>query len=420
MQISTKSDLVIIQQQYHVETRYKKKADKVHSANVLKPTEDESGEESDWKKKIYEKLELHKHKKNKMPKNMYMPHIKPKFSGVACDVWLTSERIEQLQIDESIMPQEWAFLLKVLFTRELALMWNWEKKKTFHSEICSSVRVQTVNHKSWQKKNIPISQALKSATQHILQDHMRYQVAEYYDELYCNTWFLVKKKNEDYHLIITVVPLNTVTLKDVNLSSSADEFSEEFSDMMVAFLLDLFSEYDQIELHPESRDLTAFHTFIGLLQMWTVPQEWINAVQIFMCVMKQILVDISEDCDVFLDDISVKGPISRYDEEKVLSEVHCFMFEHLQSLSWILYNIELVRDSVAAEKCYFLVEAMKIVGFVCDFNDWHPEKTKIIKILDWPFCTTVYKVHAFVGTCDYYHVWVVWFVMIADSLYCLC
>ena len=66
--------------------------------------------------------------------------------------------------------------------------------------------------------------------------------------------------------------------------------------------------------------------------MQTVPQEWINAVQIFMHVMKQILVDISEDCDVFLDDISVKGPISRYDEEKVLSEVHCFMFEHLQSL----------------------------------------------------------------------------------------
>ena len=75
----------------------------------------------------------------------------------------------------------------------------------------------------------------------------------------------MKKKNGDYCLIITVVPLNTVTLKDTNLSSSADEFSEEFSDMTVAFLLDLFSEYDQIELHSESRDLTAFHTFIGLL-----------------------------------------------------------------------------------------------------------------------------------------------------------
>ena len=81
----------------------------------------------------------------------------------------------------------------------------------------------------------------------------------------------MKKKNGDYCLIITVVSLNTVTLKDVNLSSSADEFSEEFSGMAVAFSLDLFSGYDQIELHPESRDLTAFHTFIRLLWMQTVP-----------------------------------------------------------------------------------------------------------------------------------------------------
>ena len=87
-----------------------------------------------------------------------------------------------------------------------------------------------------------------------------------------------------------------------------------------------------------------------------------------MHVMKQILVDIPEDCDVFLDDISVKGPTSRYDEEEVLPGVHCFMFKHLQSLNQILYNIELARGSVAAEKCYFLVKMMKIVGFVCDFN----------------------------------------------------
>ena len=101
-----------------------------------------------------------------------------------------------------------------------------------------------------------------------------------------------------------------------------------------------------------------------------------------MHVMKQILADISEDCDVFLDDISVKEPISRYDEEKVLSEVHHFMFKHLQSLNQTLYNIELAEGSVAAEKCYFLVEMMKIVGFVCNFNSQHSEKTKIIKILD--------------------------------------
>ena len=139
-----------------------------------------------------------------------------------------------------------------------------------------------------------------------------------------------------------------------------------------------------------------------------------------MHVMKWILVDIPEDCDVFLDDIPVKEPISRYDEEEVLPGVCCFMFKHLQSLNWILYNIELTEGSVTAEKCYFFVETMKIVGFVCDFNSQHSEKAKIIETLDWSFCMTVYKVHAFVDTCDYYCVWIVWFAVIADSLYHLC
>ena len=94
MQISTKSDLVIIQQQYYVETRYKKKTDKVHSVNVLKSTENKSEEELDWKKKIYEKLKLHKHKENKMFKNMYMSYIKWKFSEVVYNVWLISKQIE--------------------------------------------------------------------------------------------------------------------------------------------------------------------------------------------------------------------------------------------------------------------------------------------------------------------------------------
>ena len=75
---------------------------------------------------------------------------------------------------------------------------------------------------------------------------------------------------------------------------------------------------------------------------------------------------------------------------------------------------------MAAEKYHYLVETIKIVEFVCDFNDWHSEKTKIIKILNWSFYTTVYEVYAFVDTCSYYCVWIVWFAVIADSLYHLC
>ena len=69
------------------------------------------------------------------------------------------------------------------------------------------------------------------------------QVAEYCNGLYCNTCFLMKKKNKVYHLIINVASFDAVMLKVINLSS-ADKFSEEFNDMIIASLPNLFSEYD--------------------------------------------------------------------------------------------------------------------------------------------------------------------------------
>jgi hypothetical protein len=46
---------------------------------------------------------------------------------------------------------------------------------------------------------------------------------------YRNPWFLAKKKDKiNYRLINTAMEMNRVTIKDINMSLSADEFAEEF------------------------------------------------------------------------------------------------------------------------------------------------------------------------------------------------
>ncbi len=85
---------------------------------------------------------------------------------------------------------------------------------------------------------------------------------------YRNPWFLVKKKEKGkYHLVNAAIKINRVIVKDINLPPSVNEFSKEFAGYVIAFLIDFFSGYDQIELDKKSRDLTAFHTPIGLLEM---------------------------------------------------------------------------------------------------------------------------------------------------------
>jgi hypothetical protein len=76
---------------------------------------------------------------------------------------------------------------------------------------------------------------------------------------------LVKKSTGRYRIVNAALQLNAVTIKDANnMPPSTDELSEEFSGMVISSLIDLFSGYDQLPLEKSSRDLTAFHTPIGL------------------------------------------------------------------------------------------------------------------------------------------------------------
>ncbi len=56
-------------------------------------------------------------------------------------------------------------------------------------------------------------------------------------------------------------------MRDINLPPSVNEFFKEFAGYIIAFLIDFFSNYDQIKFDEKSRDLTTFHTPIGLLKM---------------------------------------------------------------------------------------------------------------------------------------------------------
>ncbi len=49
-------------------------------------------------------------------------------------------------------------------------------------------------------------------------------------------------------MINAVMNMNKIIIRDVNLLSDVNEFFEEFVDMIMISLIDLFSEYDQITL----------------------------------------------------------------------------------------------------------------------------------------------------------------------------
>jgi hypothetical protein len=76
--------------------------------------------------------------------------------------------------------------------------------------------------------------------------------------------------------------MNRVIIRDANLLSAIDEFSEKFVDCAIVSLVNLFFEYDQLSLIEKCRDMIVFMTSLDLMRMTTIFMKAINSVTQFV------------------------------------------------------------------------------------------------------------------------------------------
>ena len=88
---------------------------------------------------------------------------------------------------------------------------------------------------------------------------------------------------------------------------SMNNFSKQFVDYMMIFLMNLFSKYDQFFLIEIFRNLTEFQISIELIRMTIFFQKTINSIMQFCRIMFKILIDyINKKTMLFLNDVEIK------------------------------------------------------------------------------------------------------------------
>ena len=225
---------------------------------------------------------------------------------------------------------------------------------------------------------------------------------------------LVPKKAGKYRVINAAQRLNAVTIKDVSLPPSADDFSEKFARFPLLSLLDLLLGYDKCILAPESRDVMAFMLPFGLLRMTTLPQGYIHGVQVFDRVIRKVLKDvISENHGKpFIHNIAVKPKTKSYfccrneRPEEVEPGIRTSVLEAFISLDKVLADIERIGATISGEKSEFLKESLKVVAYICGEKGRSTKDVKMNKIEDWPPYKNVTDVRVFIGLCVYYRIWI--------------
>jgi hypothetical protein len=332
---------------------------------------------------------------------------------------LTKERLRNQKFGSQLTDAEVSIFKEMLFNRETAIAFDFSEAGRFTRDICPPYKIKTIEHKAWQVKHFPVPKALEETCVRMCNDRLDRGTHERCASQYRNPWFLVEKKDKDYRMILNAQHMNKVSFRDANLAPTADEFSERFAGCRIISLMDLFSGYDHMTLHPDSRDMTAFQTPVGLLRSCTMVQGATNSVGAFQRVVMRMLKDHWPDTQPFIDDITSGGPKTDYGGEEVLPGVRRYVMEHMQQLDKVLSDCERAGATVSGKKCYWGMDRLGIVGYEVAAEGRFPDRQKVEKIARWPECKNVKEVRMFVGICVYYRIWVHCFAIRAKPLFWL-
>jgi len=187
---------------------------------------------------------------------------------------LTPERLSAMKIGTGFLsPAEKQLFIDILFEYEEAIAFDESEMGLLDPAIKPPVVIHTVPHRPWQQQNLRLPKAMQDAATAHVKEKLICGILEFSQGLYRSHYFLVaKKKPGEYRFINDVQSLNKVTIRDSSIPPSVDEFSEDFTGYPIISAISYFSGYYQIPLDKSCRDLTAFMSLLGLVQINSVAE----------------------------------------------------------------------------------------------------------------------------------------------------
>ena len=346
----------------------------------------------------------------KLPKLPYHP---PRFYPT---YKVSQERMDSLGIEdhEELLPEEKKLLQHVIVLNEHSIAFDEAERGTFKNTYFSDYVIPTVNHEPWIEKNIPLPQGHKDEIIQLLKEKIKAGVYESAQTPYRSKWFCVKKKDGGLRIVHDLQRLNSVTIRDSAVPPLIEEFVEAYAGRSVYTVLDMYWGFHARMLDVNSRDLTAFQTPLGSFRLTSLPMGYVNAPAEFQASMVHILQDeVPDIAGVFIDDIPIKGPPTRYPtaegKEETLPQnpgIRRYIWEHLNDVHRILHRIGEAGGTVSAKKMQLCRAEVEIVGHQCSGKGRTPVDNRIKKILTWPTPINLKEVRGFLGLCGTVRIWI--------------
>jgi hypothetical protein len=214
--------------------------------------------------------------------------------------------------------------------------------------------------------------------------------------------FFVPKKDGSVRMVIDFRKLNDLTVKNSAPMHRPQDLFNRLKGAVVYTKLDLKSGYNQVLVHPEDRDKTAFNSYFGHHQFNVMPFGLTNAPATFVTMMNRVLGDYINDFVVcFVDDILI------YSKDKIEHAVH------VEKVMEVLRKNELY---VNPDKCEWAMDKVSFLGHTISADGVSVDPTKIQVIKDWPVPANVSQLRSFLGMAGYYRSYVPQYSRVVSDL----
>ncbi|XP_061351831.1 uncharacterized protein LOC133296787 [Gastrolobium bilobum] len=183
---------------------------------------------------------------------------------------------------------------------------------------------------------------------------------------------MIKKPSGKWSICVDYTDLNKVYPKDSFPMPSIDQLVDNSSGFQLLSFMDAYSGYNQIPLHPDDHEKTAFITNKGNFCYNVMPFGLKNAGATYQRMMNRIFQgQIGRNLEVYIDDMIVKS-------------LH--MSAHITDLKETFEQLRARRIELNPTKCAFGVPAGKFLGFMLTNRgiEVNPDKCRAVLEMKQP------------------------------------
>jgi hypothetical protein len=199
---------------------------------------------------------------------------------------------------------------------------------------------------------------------------------------------LVKKPDGSVRICIDYRKLNSVTIRDSFPIPRIEEIFSHLHNAKIFSTIDLCSSYNQIRLHKDSQQFTAFSCEYGFFEYRVLPQGVTNGCATFQRIISKVLEGhIGVRCFVYLDDVIIWS-----NNEKT----------HFSDVQLIIERLRQYKLKIKLSKCKFARRRIEYLSHIIENGTLSPNPAKFSAVSEFKRPTTVKQLQSFLGLISFY------------------